>query len=424
MCMRHIQNNNFSHEPAIIYYMKKHRILILVILGIIILTLILVRTKRMPFSQPKVQKQTVAAPTPGVLPFPGGNACSTSNATGATARQVFPVKHLVANGKTDNYTVIQNAINTAEIKGGGIIKLPAGTFLINGHIEMKNNVTLEGAGPSTIIKAGPNFLKNPSSVGYSVISAKNVSNVTIKNLTADQQGNKLDGNSINRFLGYVIHVYQSKNVNVNGVYVRNPFTYSIVAEESTNFCFKQNNTRVVTSGKYDQLDGIHVLNSSFGDVLNNYIDQGHGADGDDGLAAHTINGSTHDITYAGNKIRGGKGGSCMQLALTNTTDTIYNIKIQNNECWGSPRGIRTGYYGENGETGGSVYNIIIGGSAKTGNYIHDNIFNNTNVGDAINIYGNGIDPFNITVSYNRTCKAGTISVGKGNNNNAKYNIGC
>lgn len=364
----------------------------------------------------------IVTPTPmNVLPYPGGDACSTSKATGATATRVFPVTGLSKNGKTDNYPAIQATINQASVAGGGIVKLPAGTFVINGHLEMKDNVTLVGVGPTTVIKAGPKFLNSSSAVGYSVVAATNASNVTIANFTADQQGNKLDGNKIDRFLGYVVHVYNSKNVIVNGVYTRNPFTYALVAEDSTQFCFKHNNTQVDTSGKYDQLDGIHILNSSFGDVLDNYVDQGYGADGDDGLVAHTIDGSVHDITYAGNKVRGGKGGAGMQLALTNSTDTIYNIKIQNNEFWDSPRGIRTGYYGG---TGGSVYNITIGGSPRTGNYIHDNTFNDTKTGDAVNIYGNGIDPYNIVVAYNEACKAGTFSVGTGKNIFLERNIHC
>lgn len=400
--------------------MSEKKFLILITVSIVVLTLVLVYSLKTNSSQQNIKKM-IALQKPVVPPFPSGDKCLTSSATGSTSTQVFSIQHLISDGKTDNYSVIQKAIDMAGNNGGGIVKLPAGTFLINGHLTMKDNVTLEGAGSSTIIKAGPEFLKNSPNIGYSIISAQNVKNVTIADLTADQQGNKLDASSINRFLGYVIHVYQSKNVIVNGVYTRNPFAYSIVAEDSTNFCFKHNNTQVDTSGKYDQLDGIHVLNSSFGDVLENYVDQGYGADGDDGLVAHTINGSVHDITYAGNIIRGGKGGSCMQLALTNATDTIYNIKIQNNECWGSPRGIRTGYYGG---PNGSVHNIIIGGSTKNGNYIHDNTFNDTKVGDAVNIYGNGIDPYNITVTYNKACKAGTISVGKGKNNVVGHNTSC
>ena len=219
----------------------------------------------------------VVQPTPKVSPFPAGQSCTTSKATGAMATDTFSVQNLVGDGKTDDYKAIQSAIDNAGKAGGGIVRLPTGTFLINGHLTMRNNVTLEGAGPTTIIKAGPKFLDSPPAIGYSIVNTNGASNVTIENFTADQQGNILNGNSINRFLGYVIHVYKSNNVIVNGVYTRNPFAYSIVAEDSSKFCFKNNNTQVDTSGKYDQLDGIHVLNSSYGDVIDNYVDQGHGS---------------------------------------------------------------------------------------------------------------------------------------------------
>lgn len=348
-------------------------------------------------------------------------SCPTSKATGATATTVFEIKELKTDGKSDNFDAIQAAIDEAGAAGGGIVKLPAGTFILNGHLVMRDNVTLSGAGPKTILKAGPDFIKNDVSEGYSIVATEGANDVTIEHLLADHQGHILDGNSINRFFGYIIHVHNSKNVRVNDVYTRNPFTYAIVAEDSEQFCFTNNNTRVGTDGKYDQLDGIHVLDSSFGDVINNYVDQGYGKDGDDALVAHTIGGKTHDVLYAKNKVRGGKGGSGMQLALTEPTDEIYNITIQNNEFWGSPRGIRTGYYGGKD---GSVHDILIGGNAKQGNYIHDNIFNNYNLGDSINIYGNGIDPYNITVSNNYTCNAGIISVGKGENNKESKNVDC
>lgn len=416
-----IRSSNKSQEKTSMEKLLIRGGILLFIVSLVFIEFFALTKNHVTVSQKVTKKISPGIGPVGISPFPGGDTCSTSGATGSSATKVFSVSHLVGDGKTDNYAAIQAAITKAGNAGGGIVQLPAGTFLINGHLMMKNNVTLEGAGPSTIIKAGPKFLDSTPAIGYSIVSTNGAANITIENFTADQQGNKLNGNTIDRFFGYVIHVYQSKNVIVNGVYTRNPFAYSIVAEDSTQFCIKHNNTQVDTSGKYDQLDGIHVLNSSFGDVLDNYVDQGYGADGDDGLVAHTIDGSVHDITYAGNTVRGGKGGSCMQLALTNATDTIYNIKIQNNECWGSPRGIRTGYYGG---PDGSVYNILIGGSPKTGNYIHDNTFHDTAVGDAVNIYGNGIDPHNITVTYNKVCKAGTFSVGKGKNNVSKHNTQC
>src|ERR1700722_3948098 len=236
--------------------MKKKSFLIkdrTIILGIIFLAIRLIILFLVPLPKPHVIIQKQIQPA-GVSPFPGGDACSTGKPTGAIADTVFPALNLVGDGKTDNYNAIQTTINNANGAGGGIVSLPAGTFVINEPLTMKSNVTLEGSGPSTIIKAGPKLLDSPPSIGYSIVTTNGASNVTIENFTADQQGNVLNGNSVDRFLGYVIHVYKSDNVVVNGVYTRNPFAYAIVAKNSTHFCFRNNNTQVDTSGKYDQLD--------------------------------------------------------------------------------------------------------------------------------------------------------------------------
>jgi hypothetical protein len=171
---------------------------------------------------------------------------------------------------------------------------------------------------------------------------------------------------------------------------------------------------VATSGLYDQLDGIHVLDSSFGDVDYNNVDQRYNdsTDGDDALVAHTINGPTHDIAYVGNKARGGSRGDGMQIAVGNYP--IYNLTVQNNEIYDSPEGIRTGYY--DGETG-AVYDITLGGSSGTGNYIHD-----LRPGIAFPTGGNAVwlfaSPNNggiryVTVTYNTACNSGQIQVDAG-----------
>lgn len=336
--------------------------------------------------------------------------CATGDATGATSTRIFDVTkspyNAVGNGTTDNASRIQKAINDASAAGGGIVTFPAGTFMVNKHLLLKTNVKMQGTGLTTIIKAGPSFLstKGPNG-GYPLITTNGAKNVTLAGFMADQSGNTLNGNVSTRLNEYLIDVRGSTNAIVTDVTTRNPFTYSIAVVDSTKFCIQNNNTQVATSGKYNQLDGIHILNSSFGDVINNTVDQRYNGatDGDDGLVAHTINGSVHDITYAGNKVRGGSNGAGMQLAYTAASDQIYNLLIQNNEFWGSPEGIHTGIYG----TSGSAYNITIGGSAATANNFHDN------GGNAVDLEGS---LSNITVTDNIACNSGVFNVGPGNGN--------
>jgi hypothetical protein len=211
-------------------------------------------------------------------------------------------------------------------------------------------------------------------------------------------------------------VRYSHNIIVDGVFTRNPFTYSIAVVGSNDFCITHCNTQVATSGLYDQLDGIHVLDSNTGQVIDNYVDQRVGTDGDDGLVAHTMGAPVYDVLYANNTVRGGNDGDGMQLAVGNYP--IYNLVIRDNDFWGSPFGIRTGYW----DTGanGAVYDISI-----RGNYIHDLVPGRAfpDGGNAIDIGGFGpIAPVTyITATDNYTCNAGGIIVVRGVGNTVANN---
>jgi polygalacturonase len=344
------------------------------------------------------------------------------SASGATSTRVFAPSGAVANTTTDSTDAIQRAINAAASAGGGVVALPAGTFLIDGHLILKNNVKLTGVGPQTVLKAGPKFLdsKGPEG-GYPVVTTSGASNVTIANLTADQNGTVLNGNADprGRLVAFLIDVRNSHNAVVDGVYTRNPFTYSIAVVGSSEFCVTHCNTRVATSGRYNSLDGIHILDSHTGQVIDNYVDQRVGTDGDDGLTAHTLGAPVYDVLYANNRVRGGNNGDGMMLAVSNYP--IYDVTIRDNYFWGSPFGIRTGYFdsGANGAvhnitiTGNSIYNLIPGNAFPYG-------------GNAIDIGGFGARApvTDIMVTKNLTCHAGIITVVRGAGNTVGRNHSC
>jgi len=336
--------------------------------------------------------------------------CVISRAIGSTASAQFPPTGATANDSTDDTTAIQAAINRAGNAGGGVVLLPAGTFILNGHLVLKSGVNLSGTGPGTVLKAGPQFLSSTGPAGgYPVVTTAGASDVTIANLTADQSGDTLNGNLPARLDEYLIDVRNSSNALVMGVQTKNPFTYSIVAVGADHFCITGSGTYSATQGRYDQLDGIHILNASFGDVVNNNIDQGAGGptgDGDDALVAHTLGGTVHDIRYANNKARSGQRGDGMQFALTDSTDAIYNITLSRNEFYGSPGGIVTGLYGSGKDA--LVHDVSI-----TGNFFHDNANN------AVSMTGH---LWNIGVTNNNACRSNGFAVGPGNGNIMTNNI--
>lgn len=346
---------------------------------------------------------------------------TTCSASGATARQVFVPHGAMANSNLDSTGAIQAAINRAAADGGGIVALPTGQFLLNGHLVLRSNVELAGSGPATVLKAGPDFLDSAGpDGGYPVVTTSGASNVTIANLTADQSGNVLNANTvIGRLSAYLIDIRDSHNAIVENIDTRNPFTYSIAVVASTDFCVTHSNTRGATGGQYQGLDGIHILDSNTGQVIGNNVDQRIGTEGDDGLVAHTINAPVYDVLYADNEVRGGNDGDGMQLAAGNYP--IYNITIRGNDFYGSPFGIRTGYY----ETGsnGAVRNILI-----ADNYIHALVPGTAfpDGGNAVDIGGFGaVAPVtNIMVTHNYICHAGAIIIASGAGNTASRNSSC
>ena len=351
---------------------------------------------------------TAASMGSGAIAVSGKTATSaavsifTCSAAGSTATARVPVQGAVANGSADDTAAIQNAINTAGQRGGGIVTLPAGTFMINGHLVMRNNVDLTGAGASTVIKAGPSFLSTEGTGGgYPIISTAGASNTTISNLTADQSGNTLNANVPTRLYSYVVEARGSSNVVVNNVYVRKPFTYSIAMVGSTNFCIENSNVQVSTSAKYDQLDGIHILGSNSGQVINNVVQSG-----DDGLAAHTMSTPVHDVLFANNKVHGGPGAGGLQLAVGGAS--IYNITVADNEFYGSLFGVHTGYYGDGV---GNVQNVTI-----SGNYIHDLLDGSQSPAVQIGDAGQSGSVQNVTAASNRICDTGPIEIQAGPGN--------
>ncbi|MET3367130.1 UNVERIFIED_CONTAM: polygalacturonase [Jeotgalibacillus campisalis] len=290
----------------------------------------------------------------------------------------------------DTSKSLQRAIDSASRSGGAIVQLPEGVFTLERPLVIKSNVFLRGAGPSTVLKAGPDFLEFEGPFGgHPLITTNGAQNVTISQLTANQNGDELDGNLPGRLHEYLIDVRHSSNALVEGVSTRNPYTYSIAVVASSNFCVRDNHTLVTSSNRYDQLDGIHITDSHKGLVEGNTVDQRQGDDGDDGLVAQALGASVYDVIYRNNVVRGGSHGSGLQLAVGE--HEIYNITVDGNRFWGSPDGIKTGYY-DGGRA--AVHDVAV---------INNEFFDLQ--GPWLNFHG---DLENIVVTHNVTCQAGTI----------------
>lgn len=359
------------------------------------------RLKRAAFMLAGIAATVLTVTVLQVVAGSGANGCTAS---GSKATQVRHVERQQGGSSFDYSPLIQAAIDTASRDGGAIVQLPAGLISIERPLAIKSNVALKGTGQGTVLKAGSRFLDSKGPYGgHPLITTDGASDITIADLTADQSGDVLDGNISGRLNEYLIDVRLSRNALVEGVYTKNPFTYSIAVVGSSGFCVRNNNTVAASSGKYDQLDGIHITDSDSGTVIGNKVDQRRGSDGDDGLVAQTIGAPVHDIMYRDNEVRGGSHGSGMQLAVG--THEIYNITIANNRFWGSPNGIQTGYY--HGRA--AVHDVTV-----TGNIFVDN------AGPSVDFFG---DLRNIIVSDNSVCRSGELKVVDGSGNRVANTLG-
>lgn len=324
-----------------------------------------------------------------------GSSTISCSATGSTATAITRVA--APTTTTDSARSIQTAIDSASRRGGGVIQLAAGTYQLSRPLVLRTGVALKGLGATTRLKAGTQFLRNLGPFGgHPLVSSNGADRVTISDLVADHSGNTLDGNTPQRLNEYMIDVRYSDNAVVQRVTTVNPFTYSIAVVASTNFCVQNNSTSVSTNGKYNQLDGIHIFDSSYGVVQSNIVDQGSGTDGDDGLVAHSIGEPVHDVAYLNNTVRGGRHGSAMQIAVADAG--AYNLTIKGNRFWGSPNGLITGYYGGQGP----ITNIEVRGN----NFVD-------NRGPSVNFFG---AVTKIVVAENNACRSGAFTVANGTGN--------
>ena len=97
--------------------------------------------------------QTVRCPVD--LPYARIHADETTAGVTPTDYS-YPVGHVfrygaTGDGTTEDHLSIQKAIDVATVSGG-IVFMPAGTYLINGSLQIKTGVTLRGEGWKTIIK--------------------------------------------------------------------------------------------------------------------------------------------------------------------------------------------------------------------------------------------------------------------------------
>lgn len=129
----------------------------------------------------------------------------------------------------------QNDINQ-QLRQGGIIHLPAGTYVLTDSIILQSNSTLEGE-PGTVITI-------PDNAGWPawkpLISGADINNVTLRNLEINANS---DGNTESPHgAGYYncIYVNDSRNIQVYNCTLQNGLGDGLRTKSSTNISFYNN----------------------------------------------------------------------------------------------------------------------------------------------------------------------------------------
>lgn len=118
------------------------------------------------------------------------------------------------NDNEDDTEAIQNAINEASKKGGGVVYIPEGTYLIEAKqsLVIRSNVTLQLAA-NAILEAKANTNER-----YDILYIKNVENVKVVGGTIKGDRNIHIGNRGEWGMG--IGIYDGKNIVIGNVLVR------------------------------------------------------------------------------------------------------------------------------------------------------------------------------------------------------------
>lgn len=132
-------------------------------------------------------------------------------------------------GSTNDTSAIQATIDAAYGAGGGVVYIPAGTYIVNPGIQVKSNVTFRGAGGGTILK-----LVASSTTDDNIIKSESYDNVTIEELVVDgNRTNQAGSPGSYTHTQYGIYVTGSGTITVRNVVVKSTTGVGIHAYDAS-----------------------------------------------------------------------------------------------------------------------------------------------------------------------------------------------
>ncbi len=298
-------------------------------------------------------------------------------------------------GITNDYAACQAAATAVSTAGGGVLYIPAGTYLLSQDLLIYSNTYVLGAGRATILKAKASTTTNP-------LTVSGVSHVIISDLQID--GNKANVTQLTTpyTLLQGIYITNSDDVTVERCYIHDCLAAGIMANGNvTNIFFHKNRLlncgdnqiyvraknvspytacakgtisgNICSGGSYS---GIQILGSSYYAITGNTCySNGPTAGQGDGIG---VEGASH-VVIAGN-VCFSNGVQGIQSRFTNevgTTQKSSHISITGNECYNN-----TNAGGDNGGIGVNDSDDVL----VSANLVYSNTFGiNVNAGSGMGV---------------------------------------
>ena len=273
----------------------------------------------------------------------------------------------VGDGKTDNTSLIQTAIDSVSKAGGGVVEFNNGTFL-TGPIEIKSNVTLEIKGNATLLAtkdmkayypAGTDTTGPLPSSLQPLITSDHATNIRISGAgTIDGNGQewwtlyenaKASGSTVAR--PRLIKLNNSTNIAIDSLKLKNSPQFHISLENCWHV--KVEYVTITAPASSPNTDGVDPATSHFVTISHCTIDTG-----DDNVAVKSgrndpsdPNAGTTNITISNCTFLHGHGVSIG----SETYGGVDSMYVENNTFNGTTNGFRIKSYRGNG---GDVRNVV------------------------------------------------------------------
>jgi hypothetical protein len=206
---------------------------------------------------------------------PVGAAASAPHPTAHAPKTTFDVRAYGArgDGRTNDASEINEAIVAANRAGGGIVLLPAGTYLAAGSIHMRSNVTLELAAHATLLGARSGYddpepnpyeaYSDPAHAHFhdALIWGENLHNIAFLGRGAIDggEGNLITAAPIAGRADKLISLVRCTNLTISGITLRRGGHFALLTNDCNHITSEH--LTIDSAEARDGRDGWDVINS-------------------------------------------------------------------------------------------------------------------------------------------------------------------